>query len=386
MRLMFVVFKLNFKSGGGACYELDAKINALLKLGHVATVVTLFSSQNKLAANLKYKIIEEQVKTHHFLDIQKKVCFLLRKYQNEADIFHVDGQFGYGSGWYRLRGGKAPVLAHFNRELSFFPESTRKTIAPPPFSLKKKLRFIFERFFCFPIMNHNNLFTFTSPLLQELYIKYGIKRRKTMAMPDFFDSQELQKNINPSEIIKLRSEQKKQWTIICGGRIVSEKGFDIVIRALANLKQPERFKLIITGSGPEEENLKQLARNLKVDSLVNFTGWLVKEEVYKLFQQADIFVIPRWRPELTSMLVLEAMAFMVPYIVTKNTALSWQAGDSALMFEDENYKQLSELIELLAGDAELRIKLINNGLRRLGELDCQAIAPKLNESLLGLTK
>lgn len=382
MRLTFIVFKLNFEAGGGACYELDAKVGSLMKFGHTVTVVTLFSSQNKIPDGLPYKIIQEQAQTTHLFDIQKTVCHILRQHQDETDVFHVDGQFGYGSGWYCRSGGKKPVLVHFNRELSSFPESTRKTIVSPPFSLKNKLRFVFERLFGFPLMNHNNLFTFTSPILQELYIKYGVRRDKTAVVPDFFDSQELQKNIDPSEIIKLRSEQKKQWTILCGGRLISEKGFDIIVHALKYLKQPERFKLIITGSGPEEENLKKLVKELKVESLVNFTGWLTKEEVYKLFLQADFFVIPRWRPELTSMLALEAMALMVPYIVTENTAIAWQAGDSALTFEDEDYQQLAEQIALLADNSELRIRLINKGLHRLGKLNSQVIAPQLEKLLL----
>ena len=146
MRLTFIVFKLNFEAGGGACYELDTKVRSLMKFGHMVTVVTLFSPQNKIPAGLPYKIVQEQVKTTHLFDIQKFVCRILRRYQNETDIFQVDGQFGYGSGWYRMTGGKKPVLVHFNRELSSFPESTRKTIIPPPFSLKKKMRFVFENY------------------------------------------------------------------------------------------------------------------------------------------------------------------------------------------------------------------------------------------------
>lgn len=384
MRLVFIAFKLNFESGGGACYELDAKINALLKLGHTATVITLFSSQNKLIASLKYKIIEEQVKTYHFLDIQKKVCFLLRKYQNEADIFHVDGQFGYGSGWYRLRGGRVPVAVHFNRELSSFPESTRKKNIPSPFSLKKRLRFIFERLFCFPIMNYNDLFTFTSPILQELYVKHGIKREKTKVLPDFFDSQELQKNIDISEIIKLRSEQKKQWTILCGGRMVPEKGLDIIIQALAVINSSENFRLVITGTGPEMDNLKKLAQEFGVNNIVNFTGWLPKEEVYKLFKQADIYVVSRWRPELTSMQVLEAMAYLVPFIVIKDTAIAWQAQGSALEFTDENYQELAERIESFVNNPALRIRLIKRGLQRLKELDLEVGKVELNEIFLSI--
>ncbi|MDO8499667.1 MAG: glycosyltransferase family 4 protein [bacterium] len=386
MRLIFLVLKFNFATGGGSSYELDTKIRALIGRGHTATVVTLFSKQNSFPPNLPYSVIEESANSLGLLDLQMTAYRALNKYTDQADAFYLEGQFGYGGGWYRLRGGRTPVMVHFNRELSSFPASTRQADAPRPFLLKPKLRFMLERLIGFPLMNLNNLFTFTSPILRDLYIKYGLARKKTLIVPDFFDSHELQKKINTSEVLKSRAEQKAVWTIICGGRMVKEKGFDIVIRALASVKNPEQFRLIITGSGPEEANLKQLALDLKIDSLVNFPGWLEREEAYRLFQQADIFVVPRWRPELTSMLVLEAMAFMVPYIVTKDTALAWQAGDSALKFADENYTELAEQIELLVHDPELRVRIVERGLRKLAELDSTALIAGLDVALLELIK
>jgi len=40
----------------------------------------------------------------------------LRKYENETDVYHLEGQFAYAGGWYRLRGGK-PIVAFYNREM-----------------------------------------------------------------------------------------------------------------------------------------------------------------------------------------------------------------------------------------------------------------------------
>lgn len=386
MRVIFIAFKLNFDTGGGACYELDLKINALLKLGHTATVVTLFSSQNKLPAGLKYKVVEEQVKSCSLLDIQKKVFNLLRRHQDDANLFHVDGQFGYGSGWYRARGGTVPVVVHFNRELSSFPDSTRRRDFASAFSIKKRSRFLVERLCFFPIMNKNDLFTFTSPILQELYVKHGLERNKTMVTPDFFDSQKILQGVDRRQVLNSRVQSKQSTTILSGGRMVREKGLDVVIRALAKINNPERFRLIITGDGPEKDNLLRLTQELKIEKLVDFTGWVSKEENYNLFKQADIYVVPRWRPELTSMIVLEAMSFMVPYIVTKDTALAWQAQDSALVYNDEDDADLADKIEKLVSNSDLRGDLIKKGLQRLEDFNCDRLARQLGgamENLLG---
>lgn len=386
MRLTFIAFKYNFESGGGASFELDAKIRSLLKFGHTAQVVTLFSTQNNFPANLPYKVIQNHTHGTRLITIQKQVVKVLREYQNETDVFLVDGQFGYGSGYYRWRGGQAPVLVHFNRELSSFPASTRKFLSAPSFLFKQKVRFLLERVLLFPILNKNNLFTFTSPVLQNLYVSYGLNSAKTLVMPDFFNSANFLNQINKTQVLNLQAKQKTQFTILSGGRLVPEKGLDVVIRAFAKLKNLANYKLIITGDGSELNSLKKLAGELNISKQITFTGWVSKQDNYNLFKNADIYVVPRWRPELTSMIVLEAMAFMVPYIVTAGTALAWQAANSALFYVDEDSNGLTKRIEELAGNPSLRVKLINNGLIRLKELDASELAPKLNNALQQLKK
>lgn len=386
MRLTFIAFKYNFESGGGASFELDAKIKSLLKFGHTAQVVTLFSTQNNFPAVLPYKVCAEQVSNLRFFSIQKKVVSILKKYQNQTDIFLVDGQFGYGSGYYRWRGGQVPVLVHFNRELSSFPASTRKNKSALLLAIKQKIRLILERQLFFKILNINDLFTFTSPVLQALYVTYGINAAKTMVMPDFFNSDDFLSQINKTQVLNLQAKQNTQFTILSGGRLVPEKGLDVVIKAFAKLKNLVNYKLIITGDGPELNSLKKLAEELNISEQITFTGWLSKQKNYNLFKNASIYVVPRWRPELTSMIVLEAMAFMVPYIVTAGTALAWQAGDSALFYADEDSDELAKKIEELVSNPSLRVKLISNGLNRLKQLDASELAPKLNNALQQLKK
>lgn len=381
MKIIFLAFKLNYFTGGGSTQELDAKMRAFLECGHAVSVITLFSEQNKLLPDLPYPVIEKFVPRADLWTIQRAVAQTLREYQAEADVFHLEGHFGYGGGWYQKHGGKTPVVIHFNIPLSFFPESTRQQI-PETVSLKKKLRRWFERRICFPIMNHATLFTFTSPVLRSVYVGYGVDEKKTMIVPDFFDSREIIGRFADQErLIADRGEIRTPWTLLCGGRMITEKGFDIAIRAFAALPHPEQFHLIVTGDGPEKDRLVSLARELGVDHFVSFPGWVEKEEQYRLFQQADIFIIPRWRPELTSMLTLEAFAFGLPLIVTSDTALAWQAGGGALAFPDEDHGTLAERIDHIASDPSLRVQLARAGADRLKELDYRAHVGLLDKAM-----
>ncbi len=384
MRIMFIALKLDFETGGGSAHELDTKIRALMECGYDPTVVTLSSKKNKLPSNLPYTVIEEYITRLSLFHIQKKAFQILKKYESEADVFHVEVHFGYGAGLYRLLGGKVPVFVHANRELSSFPESTRKTAWKAHVSFKRQMRFFLEKAIGFRLMNFNDQFSFTSPKLQGVYIAYGLQRKRTVVIPDFFDSEALFEGVDKAEVVRNRSVKKDKLTVLCGGRMIPEKGFDVVVRALAETKPPERFKVIMTGTGPELEHIKKLAHDLNIENNIEFVGWVANEQMVALFRTADMFVIPRWRPELTSMQALEAMGYMIPYIVTKNTAIAWQAEDGALMFEDEDYEALAVQMDRLAVDAELRVRLVKNGLRRLKELDVRAIVGKLDEVMRGL--
>ncbi|WP_455169146.1 glycosyltransferase, partial [Aegicerativicinus sediminis] len=68
--------------------------------------------------------------------------------------------------------------------------------------------------------------------------------------------------------------------ILCMGRLVEDKGFDVAIMAFASLI--ERFpqaRLIITGDGPERANLEQQANRLGLKDIVEFTGFIDPKEV-----------------------------------------------------------------------------------------------------------
>src|SRR3989344_7244997 len=118
MRIVFITSKLNFVTSGASVTELDLTIRTLIKLGNEVATVTFFSYQNNIPDLLPYSVIEENVTSRRLLGIQKGIFQLLKKYESQADFFHIEGHlFLYGAGLYRLLGGKVPIAAFFNREL-----------------------------------------------------------------------------------------------------------------------------------------------------------------------------------------------------------------------------------------------------------------------------
>jgi len=81
------------------------------------------------------------------------------------------------------------------------------------------------------------------------------------------------------------------------GRLVSDKGVDILIRALAELhRRGLAATLTIVGKGPEEPALRELARASNVDNAIEFLGERTCSELVRILNAHKIIVIPsRWR-------------------------------------------------------------------------------------------
>lgn len=74
-------------------------------------------------------------------------------------------------------------------------------------------------------------------------------------------------------------------------RLASWKRVDRALLALQKLKRKsDKLKLIVCGSGPEEENLRNLAKELEVESSVYFVGAQTQINVAKYMYVADIFL------------------------------------------------------------------------------------------------
>lgn len=97
-------------------------------------------------------------------------------------------------------------------------------------------------------------------------------------------------------------------------RLVHQKGFDDIIRALPEL--PPQVKLLAVGAGSEEASLKQLASDVGVAERVIFTGQ-VERSVVTLYRRAsDIFVAPS-RSEGLGNAFISALASRLPLIATQ---------------------------------------------------------------------
>lgn len=97
------------------------------------------------------------------------------------------------------------------------------------------------------------------------------------------------------------------------GNLVTEKGHDIVIRALRQL--PDDTCLVVIGQGPERERLQELARTLRLHDRVRWVEHLTQEVLAQYYCAADLTVLASHREGMPNV-VLESLACGTPVVAS----------------------------------------------------------------------
>jgi len=196
----------------------------------------------------------------------------------------------------------------------------------------------------------SNLIIVPSLYMRKIVKEWGIDESKITVINNSLDELSYDNSIELPEF--------NGFTMITIGRLISLKKIDTLIRAIAELPN---CRLIIVGDGPEEQNLKNITRELGINSRVIFTGRVPRKKALSYLKSADLFIQTSIH-ETFPHVILEAMQIGVPVIATKVGGITEIVDDAVtgLLVEPNNNEQLKEALELLIKGEELRNKLVNN--------------------------
>lgn len=163
------------------------------------------------------------------------------------------------------------------------------------------------------------------------------------------------------------------------GRFVPQKGFDVLLHALARA-QIEKLDLILAGDGPENERLQNLAQELNLQKRVVFFGRADRATTASLFKGCDFFVLPS-RHEPFGIVNLEAMAAGKTVIATRVGGVPEIVTDGVdgLLVAPDDANELARALRLLAGDSALKNRLAAAGRRRVNDFSWTRIAAQYLE-------
>lgn len=144
---------------------------------------------------------------------------------------------------------------------------------------------------------------------------YGAKKERVFLYPfTSLYARDIPEQIpTAEEKIALRQElgMEDGKILLSVGRFDRGKGFDVLLKAMAQVK--EETQLYIVGGEPTEEYCN-MTRELGLEN-VHFIGFKPKEELKKYYQAADAFVLPT-RSDVWGLVINEAMACGLPVITT----------------------------------------------------------------------
>jgi PEP-CTERM/exosortase A-associated glycosyltransferase len=97
------------------------------------------------------------------------------------------------------------------------------------------------------------------------------------------------------------------------GSFYAYEGLDVLLRAVpAMLSKLPDLRVLLVGGGPQDAQLRQLAKDLNIEDKVVFTGRVPHEQVAQYYDLLDVLVYPRLSMRLTDLVTplkpLEAMA------------------------------------------------------------------------------
>jgi len=158
-------------------------------------------------------------------------------------------------------------------------------------------------------------------------------------------------------IFKIGANIHRDRELIFVGRLVSDKGADVLLRALGILKERNiPANLTIIGRGPEETNLRALVCELALDQAVTFAGEKVGPELAELMNRHQVIVIPSRWPEPFGIVALEGIACGCIAVGSEEGGLSETIGNCGMTFRNGDCQELADRLRTLLSNSQMREK------------------------------
>jgi glycogen synthase len=171
------------------------------------------------------------------------------------------------------------------------------------------------------------------------------------------------------------------------GRLVSDKGANLLLEALARLKSMGLTpKLTIIGKGPEESRLNQQAKDLDIVNQVDFAGVQVEQELAKLLNAHQMMVVPSLWDEPFGIVALEGIACGCVVVGSEGGGLKDAIGSCGVTFPNGNVERLTQTLFDLLTHPEKMKSYRENAEAHLARYTSTAVAKAYLEVLEGVMK
>jgi glycosyltransferase involved in cell wall biosynthesis len=333
---------------------------------HNNILLNAFKENSNIKINLWYAIDKDQNKYNWKKNLNNEV-FIAKIYGNKLNLSFLKycilnkNEFFLIVGWMNIN----TIVLHFLFFILRRPYNHWTDL--PSYEIKKKslLKLIFRKIAYYVLKNSKSkIFCVGITTINKLK-DYGFDRNRLYNLPIFIEV------YNDLSFLKNKNEfifndlviNKNKFIISMGSRLVYDKGYDIVIKAINLLNKTivKNIEVLIVGSGIELNNLINLRDQYKLTETIKFINWLSIEDFKTLIASSNIFIHPA-RVDSYGGTIL-AMSLGVPVIGSTGAGAAVDRiinGVNGFLYETENIKILSKNIELLFFNAKLRENMSTN--------------------------
>lgn len=185
-----------------------------------------------------------------------------------------------------------------------------------------------------------------------------------------------------------RSEKRREigvpedaFLLLSVGELNENKNHQIIIRALAELKDPD-VHYAVAGLGSKKDELLKLADELKISKQVHLLGY--RNDVPELNCAADVFCFPSLREGL-GLAAIEAMACGLPIITSNVHGINDYSVDGVTGYKcnRNDIRGFADAVKRLETDRELRTKMGQGNMENAKKYDTKRIISML-KSVYGI--
>jgi glycosyltransferase involved in cell wall biosynthesis len=182
-----------------------------------------------------------------------------------------------------------------------------------------------------------------------------------------------------------------EWRFVQACRLIDKKGLPVTLRAFASfLRQYPNATLTIAGEGPLLNQLQNLARDLKIDDRVLFTGFISQEQLRDIYYASHIFLHPSetgpdGNQEGIPNSMLEAMASGLPVFATRHGGIpeAIEDGVSGVLVSERSADELARALLNAVQDTGFLSRIARSGAEVVREnFDLGAQAQRLEDLYL----
>ncbi len=161
------------------------------------------------------------------------------------------------------------------------------------------------------------------------------------------------------------------------GRMISAKGVDVLLKALAICKQKGKiYQIDLYGEGSSLHQLQELAQTLEVASQLRWYPFVQGKTLVEAMNAAGTVIVPSQWAEPMGVVAVEAMACAKAVIGSRRGGLGEVLKGYGMTFENGNAEELAKCMIEVKENPDLRLSLEEKCYQRAQDFSIDAVASK----------